>query len=198
MKIRQRHDIRQRQILDAVARIITTGGMDKVTIKDIAEDVGVTEGAIYRHFVSKREIFSFVVYQWGKSLLDTIVDGHEDADPPLESLERVFRAQLSDAENHQALSYIAIVEAIAFEGLGLGAQVASIFTRYLEGIRQILEQGVQSGAFRPDLNLDAAATTFFGLIQSTATLWALNGYASPLAERATDMWEIYAKGISTV
>ena len=198
MRIRQRHDVRQHQVLQAVAKLITTQGMDKVTIKDIAEEIGVTEGAIYRHFASKREIFSFVVHHWEQNLLSAVLAAQLEEGSPLHRLERVFQAQLSEAQNYQALAFIIIVEAIAFEDIGLSSRVASILTDYLEGIQRILAQGIQDGSVRPDLNVDAAATTFFGLIQSTATLWALNGYNSPLAEQSSETWGIFERGVGTV
>ena len=66
---------------------------------------------------------------------------------------------------------------------------------YLEAVRRLLARGVQEGTVRSDLDFDAAATTYFGMIQSTATLWALNDYAPPLVEAGANMWEIFRRGV---
>ena len=39
--------------------------------------------------------------------------------------------------------------------------------------------------------LDAAATLFFGLIQSPASLWALHNYKGRLAKHHKQMWQIF-------
>ncbi len=48
--------VRQKQIIDATLDIIATIGIQNLTIRKLAEKVGVTEGAIYRHDPSKDEI----------------------------------------------------------------------------------------------------------------------------------------------
>ena len=198
-QLRQRHDVRQSQILQAVGKLITTKGMDSVTMHDIAAEVGVTEAAIYRHFTSKRAILLLLLDRWEETLLSTVRGEQFSSIPVLENLERAFWAQLGDVEDHQALSFIIMIEAIALEGTyGLGARVAAIITSYLGAIQDILRRGVHEGVIRADINMEAAATTYFGMIQSTATLWALNDYNSPLAEQGIKMWEIFKRGISCV
>ncbi len=44
------------KILDASLKLFSEKGIRETTIKDIAKEVGITEGAIYRHFRSKDEI----------------------------------------------------------------------------------------------------------------------------------------------
>ena len=58
---RQSTRIRRRQIIDAARDLITSTGMESLTIDAIAEAVGMTEGAIYRHFVSKSAILSLLI-----------------------------------------------------------------------------------------------------------------------------------------
>ncbi len=198
-RTRQRHDVRQFQILQAVGKLITTKGMHSVTIHDIAGEIGVTEAAIYRHFSSKRAIFLLLLDRWEETLLSTVRGEQFDNIPALENLERAFWAQLGDVQDHQALSFIVMFEAIALEGTsGLATRVATVITTYLEAIQDILRRGIHEGVIREDINVEAAATTYFGMIQSTATLWALNDYNSPLAEQGAKMWEIFRRGISCV
>ncbi len=198
-RLRQRHDVRQYQILQAVGKLITTKGMDSVTMHDIAGEIGVTEAAIYRHFTSKRAILSLLLDRWEDTLLSTVRGEQFEGLPAIENLERAFWAQLGDVEDHQALSFIIMIEAIALEGKhGLAARVAGIITNYLGAIQDILQRGIHEGVIREDVNVEAAATTYFGMIQSTATLWALNDYNSPLAEQGIRMWEIFRRGISCV
>jgi AcrR family transcriptional regulator len=54
--VRQTTTIRKQQIIEATRRLITDKGMEAVTIDAIAETVGFSEAAIYRHFSSKQQI----------------------------------------------------------------------------------------------------------------------------------------------
>lgn len=194
--VRRTHEVRRRQILGAVAHLISTKGMARVTIDDIAREVGVTEGAIYRHFTSKREIFSYVIRAWRESLLSGMPSEADDGASALERLEQAFWSQLTEAENHRALVFMVIVQAISFEGEGLGVEVAAVVTEYLEALERILAAGIQGGSIRAGVNVNAAATTFFGMLQSTASLWAINGYKTGMAEQRTQMWEIFTRGMA--
>ena len=68
--------------------------------------------------------------------------------------------------------------------------------RYLESIKEVMRRGVGEGAFHETLNGDAAAFTFLGMIQSTATIWALNGYSWSLDQWRNQILEIYKKGVA--
>ena len=58
---RQSTSERQHQIIEATQSLITSKGMEFVTIDAIAEKVGLTEGAIYKHFRSKRAILTLLI-----------------------------------------------------------------------------------------------------------------------------------------
>ncbi len=192
---RQKTLVRQHQIIEAARDLIATKGMDGVTIDAIAEGVGLTEGAIYRHFTSKHQILSLLVDDIESNLLDTVRSAQGDGDSAVKSLERILEAHLSDVESRRAVSFVVIAEAVGFDGTRLSHRVALMFTHYLELIQAVLDRGIREGSVRPDINVNAAATTFFGLIQSAATLWALNGYSGRLAEFRSQMWDIYKTGI---
>jgi len=194
---RQSTLVRQHQIIEATRILITTRGMESVTIDAIAEEVGLTEGAIYRHFTSKHQILSLLIDDIEENLLSTIRDATEEGASALSNLECILEAHLNDVEGRKAASFIVITEAMGFDGIGLSPRVALMLTHYLEFIRGVIKNGIQDGSIRSDVGVDAAATAFLGLIQSTATLWALNSYSTPLAERRDQMWRIYKKGVTS-
>ena len=194
--LRQPTAIRKGQIVEEVANLVMTKGMTGVTIHDIASGIGVTEAAVYRHFLNKRQIFSYVIRKWEERLINSLSSPHLSDTKATDDLERVFWSQIDITGGHRALAFILIVEAITFEMPELNAQVAEVMTNYMESIQQIIQKGIFQEEFRPDLNLDAAATVFMGLVQSTATLWALNHYSSGLTEAASAMFEIFERGIN--
>ena len=48
-------ETRQKQIKKAVLEIISTEGIRKLSTRKLASKIGVTEGALFRHFSSKKE-----------------------------------------------------------------------------------------------------------------------------------------------
>lgn len=193
--LRERTGVRRQQISDAIARLITTRGMESATIRDISAQVGISEGALYRHFTGKREMLSFLLDHIEEEVLARVREAQWQGGSAEDRLRSILDAHLAQTAERGAVSFIIIAEAVSFEGLGLGRRVASLLSHYLSAIRQVLAEGVEEGSVRRDLDLDAAATTFFGLVQSSATLWSLNDYDSALAGQRDQMWEVYLRGI---
>jgi AcrR family transcriptional regulator len=77
---------RKKSILAAARRAFTeTGDMNGTTIRAIAEHGGISEGAIYRHFESKEQLFYQAVVEPLHDAIDELVAASEvvDRDEPL-------------------------------------------------------------------------------------------------------------------
>jgi AcrR family transcriptional regulator len=61
---------RKTQILLEATRLFSVDGYDKVTVKHLAEAVGISEPALYRHFSSKEQVYDAVLESI-ESRLDT-------------------------------------------------------------------------------------------------------------------------------
>jgi AcrR family transcriptional regulator len=98
---------RKRSILKAARRAFTeTGDMNGTTIRMIAEQGGISEGVIYRHFESKDQLFVEAVVEPLREAVDQLVAASQviDRDEPLtpkrqrESLTGLYRQLTSTLE----------------------------------------------------------------------------------------------------
>ena len=194
---RQSTSERQLQIIEATQNLITSKGMEFVTIDAIAEKVGLTEGAIYKHFRSKREILTLLIDSIEQNLMDTLVNSKQVGDSSLDHLGRILVAHLNDVEDRRAVSFIIISEAIAFDGIFMSDRVSLMLNNYLDFIKNVVDEGIKDRSIRPDVDMGAAANTFLGMIQIVATLWSLDAYAESFKGLRTNMWNIYRKGVSS-
>jgi AcrR family transcriptional regulator len=64
--------VRQEQILDRTVDLVAKGGLASLTMKRIAEQVGFSEAAIYRHFPTKQRLLLGVMDRLERLLLDPI------------------------------------------------------------------------------------------------------------------------------
>lgn len=69
---RESTDKRQEQIKKAVLKIITKEGLHNLSIRNLAKKVGITEGAIFRHFESKRAIIISILDDVKKDLMSEL------------------------------------------------------------------------------------------------------------------------------
>ncbi len=194
---RQSTSERQLQIIEATQNLITSKGMEFVTIDAIAEKVGLTEGAIYKHFRSKREILTLLIDSIEQNLMETLVNSKQVGDSSLDHLGRILVAHLNDVEDRRAVSFIIISEAVAFDGIFMSDRVSLMLNNYLDFIKNVVDEGIKDRSIRPDVDIGAAANTFLGMIQIVATLWSLDAYAESFKGLRTNMWNIYRKGVSS-
>ena len=59
---------RQIEIINAATELMNQGGIQQLTTKSLAEKIGFSEPAIYRHFKNKTDILSSVLNYFGMGL----------------------------------------------------------------------------------------------------------------------------------
>ena len=60
----------QSRIIDSARRIIFSKGIESLTTREIAKDLQLTNGSLYRHFKNKKEIISILIDDIEETLLD--------------------------------------------------------------------------------------------------------------------------------
>jgi AcrR family transcriptional regulator len=182
--------------VEAARKIIATRGMEALTVREIAREVGISDGDIYRHFASKKDILMLLIEDIEKTLLDAVDRAASEKSEPLESLENVLKAHLSYVEQRRGVSLIVISETLRLADKSLGKRMFEVVNRYLRRIEELLAQGVKSGQISQEIDLVIAALTFFAIIHTTVTLWALSNSGFSLAKRHKPLWDSYLASIA--
>ena len=60
---------RQDEILDIALNLLADGGVKNLTMKRIAESIGVSEPAVYRHFKNKTEIVKGIIEKFDDNII---------------------------------------------------------------------------------------------------------------------------------
>lgn len=189
--------LRQQEIVNSARKIVSTKGIENLTIRQIAEDLKITDGALYRHFKSKKEIISLLIDNIEETLLSTIGEAAKKSDDPLQKLADIFLSHLSYSEQRKGLSFIIIHETLSINDKSLRRKMFGVINKYLKTIKAILSKGIEAGKIRQDLNLTSASISFFNMVQSMVTLWALSGFRYTLRKRRLDeMLDIYKRGVA--
>lgn len=182
---------RPQQIVNAARKLIVKYGSEYVTIRKIAKEVGVTEGAIYRHFHSKKSIMALMADHIADDLLGDISKAKDMASTRLETLDLTMKNHLSAIEQRRGLSFRVIAEIITQGDKQLNKKVAETIDNYIDALRDLLSQGVASGEIREGVDLHRAAQLLFGMIQGLVTVWTLNNQNFNLVERYEELWQLF-------
>ncbi|MBA3872073.1 MAG: TetR/AcrR family transcriptional regulator [Anaerolineae bacterium] len=81
---------RQQRILEAAAKLFAHYGYDKTTVSDIAEEAGISKGAVYLHYKGKEELFDALIIYEGQKMLDVMLQRVE-SDPDAGSIFALYQ-----------------------------------------------------------------------------------------------------------
>lgn len=187
--------MRQRQIVSAARRLIVKYGSEHVTVRRVAKEIGVSEGAIYRHFKSKRDVLSLLIDDVENTLLGDIEDYYEPGANVLDTLEKVVLSDVSSVEQKKGVSFQVIAEIVSLGDRKLSSKAYDVINEYIKHIKNILSEGVKSGIVREDIDLDAAASLLFSIIQGLINIWALSRYSFDLEQRYLPLWNLFRDAV---
>ena len=193
-RVRRPSKIRKREIIDAARLVITEHGMQSLTIGSLARAVGVSEGAIYRHFRGKRQILAGVIEDIDYRLTRRIDLIEGDPDSGLRRLEQVLRDNVAPS-TLTGVSFLVIAEVLMNGDDELRRLMQASIDKHLAMIEAQLTVGMQKGEIRSGVDIKAAALQFYGLIQAVNTLNHFGSEEYPIGD-SRKLWQTYNSGVS--
>jgi regulator of cell morphogenesis and NO signaling len=155
---------RREEIAQAVLRIIGEQGLTSLTTATLAAEVGVTTGALYRHFASLDEILAETVRLAVERLEATFPDVSL---PPLDRLLTLARNRVRVLGNDPGLAWLLRSEQ-AYLTLPTGAAepLRDIARRSRDFLLDTLREGIESGSIRGDIAPDLLLVPVLGTIHA--------------------------------
>jgi AcrR family transcriptional regulator len=145
---------RRGELLAIAADLFAQRGFKNTTVRDIADAAGILSGSLYHHFDSKESMVDEILSTFQEELFgkyDEVVASDLD---PRQKFEAVIRLSFEAIHDHH--SEVAIYQNDAgylaeFERFGYLEQRNAQMRGLWVGL---LEEGVRSGTFRPDLDVE--------------------------------------------
>ena len=132
---------RKDEIVDRAFELVREHGFAGLRMRQIADKVGVTEGALYRHFPSKEAILLALVDRIEGRLLGPIRQIASRADlSPERKLEEILRHHLRTVIESRSLPILLISEASFSEFEELRARMRGLLSTYLGILESIARQ----------------------------------------------------------
>jgi AcrR family transcriptional regulator len=195
MQVRKDTLIRQREIVLAARKLIVKHGSEHVTIRRMAEEIGVSEGAIYKHFKSKRDILFFLIDDIEQTMIGDIERNYTGEIQSIEVLENIMIQHISAIEQRKGVGFQVIAEIVSLGDKRLNKKIYEVIQKYNSRIKTILVEGMKEGIIRSDLDTDVTAQMFFSMTQGLVNLWALSQYSFNLLSEFKSTWKIFLQAI---
>src|SRR5262249_26871130 len=144
--------VTREQVLRAALHVFSTQGYAASTLEGIAQEAGVTRGAVYGHFAGKAELYHTLVQEQftrgGERLLAVFSEGGRARDMLHRFIARSL-ALVEDDEMYQRVIELTLFKADpAIDQVGDVQQKQQGTQALLHQLEQVLQAGVEAGEVR--------------------------------------------------
>ncbi len=190
-------DERRAATVEAMVALAAEQNPNDITTTAIAQRMGLTQGALFRHFPSKEAILQAVMRWVMERLLARVDKAAEGAASPAAALEAVFMTHIDFVSEHPGVPRMLFGE-LQRPGETLPKRmVQTLIHHYGERLRRLLEAGKAQGELDAGLDVDAAAVLFIGTIQGLVMQSLLVGDVAGIRRDAPGVFAIYRRGIES-
>jgi TetR/AcrR family transcriptional regulator len=191
-------DERRAVTIDAVLKLAGEQNPNDITTAAIAKRMGLTQGAIFRHFPSKDALLQAVMEWVAERLMSRLEKAVTAEMSPLAALESMFMAHVEFVTEHPGIPRMLFGELQRPETSAPKRVVQVLIRRYGERLNCIIERGKACGELDSGLDTEASATLFIGTIQGLVMQSLLAGDASRIRCDAPRVFAIYRRGIRSI
>ncbi len=190
-------DERRAATVEAVVALAATQNPSEITTAAIAQQMQLTQGALFRHFANKDAIL-LAVMEWVAAQLLSRIDHAAAAattTSPRTALQAVFMAHIDFVAAHPGVPRIIFSE-LQRAGETLPKRVVqSLVCSYGARLHRLITQGQALGQLHAGLDVQAAVTLFIGTVQGLVMQSLITGDMERMRADAQRVFAIYQRGI---
>jgi AcrR family transcriptional regulator len=151
-------EVRQEAILDATHRLLAQHGYDTMSMDDIAADVGIAKGSLYRHFASKDDLVAAVMVRLLRRTRDALAESAGQTERArLEALLRwTLRERLGGGVPHLPATSQALRDSLLSNRAYLDELLA-----LSDELGELIQSAKRHGQLNPDLDDAFVLYTFY-------------------------------------
>lgn len=169
--------LRREQIVETLLAIAEERPGLSVSTQEIADRLGLSQAAVFRHFPAKADIWRALLAWISERLAELAALAADEADAWV-GLEKLFLAHAGFIDRFPAVPRIVFSELIHADDPALRAEVQRMVGGYQKRVAKLVAEGRAQGRVDAIVADETAAAFFISLIQGLALRRSLSGESS--------------------
>ena len=187
-------------ILDTAELVFQRRGVSRTSLQEIAQEAGVTRGAIYWHFENKGDLFNAMMQRVTSPML-SLMNQHQgvNTEKPIEQMRHNTRMAFSETMNNAQVRRVFEIATFKVEYVD---ELQFLQERHIEDrshcladMRSLLDAAQRQGLLREGLDLDAITVGLHALVSGLMQNWLLNPESFSLDSTGSAVLDAYLTGI---
>jgi len=154
---------RQKEIKVAVLQIIISEGIKFVSTKNIAKHTGLSEGAIFRHFKTKRDIMISIIDDVSENMIDKLIEISLKETPARDRLFRVICKTISYLTENNGITILLFTEASQVNDVEMIEKLKYLFKAQTDVVAKIINDGIKEGIWNRNIAIEDVTTLYMGI-----------------------------------
>jgi len=179
---------RKEQILQCLAVMLENSPGQRITTAKLAQQVGVSEAALYRHFPSKTRMFEGLIDFIEDTILtrvNLIIDNEKTVTA---RIENILNLLLGFAEKNPGISRILSGDALTGEQDRLRDRVSSFYDKLETQIKQILRESKLREGKSLGVDESTLANLILAFVEGKINQFTRSNFARPPMEQLPTQW----------
>ncbi len=157
-------DERREQIKKAVLEIVFSEGLKNLTTKNLAKKIGLSEGAVFRHYPTKQAIILGIIDDVKNELVSNLKQISEQKNKtPQEQLEKFVCNHVKYLKKNKGISIILFTEASYQNNATLKERLDEILHLQKNYFAKIIKNGIDSGVWDSSVSPENIAELYMGI-----------------------------------
>lgn len=180
---------RRQHILQALAGMLE-GDLDgRITTAKLAQEVGVSEAALYRHFPSKTKMFEALIEFIEQTVFERVAVILKDQTTAESRCDAILFLILAFCERNPGMARILVGDALAGENAKLHARVVQFFDRVETQLKQVLREAELREGLRPVLTVSESANLLISCAEGRMLQFVRSGFKRPPTQHWRDQYQ---------
>ena len=186
---------RQLDIMQNLAVMLGQKGPVKITTALLANHCGITEAAIYRHFPSKRKIYSGLVDFCEQNIFDLITSINSSDSDYLEKTKKILNLLVNFSEKNPGLARLLTREAFSIDETTLDERIGQMMSKIELIIKQNLQKYEQTTKAKLALPTASSAKLLLASAEGFIQQFVRSGFQDAPSKRVKDQFEFLVKAL---
>lgn len=180
---------RQEDIVQTAIEIIARRGFKALTTKNLAQSLGLTEAALYRHFDSKKELINQILIYFENLSCQILEEIAKLNLGPMENIRRFMMNRYLMFSADPDLARVMFSEEPFAHDPAFRSQMRRISGRHRDAVISYLEAGQKLGQINPDLEACQLFRIVVGSMRYTVNQWNMGGQSFDLVAQGEKLFQ---------
>jgi len=183
---------RQSATIEAVVHLCSEQDPSTLTTARIADEIGLSQGALFKHFPNKNSLWESVAGWVAEQLTQrvfSVADQHERAD---QALKAMFMAHVRFIASHPGIPRLMLGELQKPGNRTAKRIIRQTLVTYRQQVVSLLNLGIEQQCITPTIDTEAAAVLYLGAIQGLVVQGMVSGDIHTLEQVAPRIFRLFS------